>query len=226
LSGMHRTRGTTTSRLKWLCLTVYGVPVLTMQVHKRILSFSILLFLVTVLKLYIFTQIHWDGYRGLGMSLIIFIRMQANNFVELQVGLSWSEELPLRNETIMIAIEDTVRYDLKSPNGIIEWQALVPGNGIFPFGNDNIPHSIVMFHQLRCLDIIRAGIVQEREPDSASDGDTPLLQHCFNYLRQLIMCHGNTASGMGLNNPPGIHRLHTCRDFHDIYRIVKTHQNV
>ncbi|KIP10242.1 hypothetical protein PHLGIDRAFT_66071 [Phlebiopsis gigantea 11061_1 CR5-6] len=42
-------------------------------------------------------------------------------------------------------------------------------------------------HQLRCLDVIRDQLTRPKV-----DRDVHLTNHCMNYLRQIIMCHGDT----------------------------------
>ena len=43
-------------------------------------------------------------------------------------------------------------------------------------------YTVMLFHQLRCLDIIREDFV-------LTAGSSPLARHCLNYLRQTILCH-------------------------------------
>lgn len=50
-----------------------------------------------------------------------------------------------------------------------------------------------MFHQMRCLDIIRDVVVDyylDSSPN-ARPGKRKLVHHCMNYLRQTVMCRGD-----------------------------------
>lgn len=84
-----------------------------------------------------------------------------------------------------MAFEDSVHYQINTEDGRAEWASLTPGNGLVYLGEQpGRPFSISMFHQLRCLDIIREDIV-------GADSNAALSRHCLNYLRQMIMCRSD-----------------------------------
>ncbi|KAJ7178752.1 hypothetical protein C8R43DRAFT_470854 [Mycena crocata] len=56
---------------------------------------------------------------------------------------------------VLMPVEDTVRYMIESPDSKREWDAMIPGNGIIRLGEQRRPFSISMFHQLRCISILR-----------------------------------------------------------------------
>lgn len=82
-----------------------------------------------------------------------------------------------------MSVEETTRYQLDTPDGIAEWASLIPPGGHLMRawdGTEVQTFTVAMFHQLRCLDIIRNDYVRQRR--------SPLLKHCVNYLRQSILC--------------------------------------
>jgi hypothetical protein len=84
-----------------------------------------------------------------------------------------------------MAFEDSVHYQINTEDGRAEWASLIPGNGLVYLGEQpGHPFSISMFHQLRCLNILREDIV-------GAESNTALSRHCLNYLRQMIMCRGD-----------------------------------
>ena len=97
-------------------------------------------------------------------------------------------------------IEPTKHYQLSGPNADAEWAALAPHNGIVYLGPHRQPYSISLFHQLRCLDIIRRDlIIIEPEPESPEDNNSSsrkfkkLSRHCLNYMRQMVLCRADLA---------------------------------
>ncbi|KAI9755517.1 MAG: hypothetical protein M4579_004243 [Chaenotheca gracillima] len=83
-------------------------------------------------------------------------------------------------------------------------------------------YALSVFHQLHCLAILRDTIhaLQEsREPEHSSNMHP---DHCLDYLRQTLMCHGDTTiefphvSGTGENvtaNVNGYGVTHQCKDW-------------
>jgi len=91
---------------------------------------------------------------------------------------------------IRMNIEPTKHYQLSGHNADAEWAALAPHNGIIHLGPHRQPYSISLFHQLRCLDIIRRDIIVE---SSLPPGDSKLSRHCLNYMRQMVLCRTDLA---------------------------------
>lgn len=55
-------------------------------------------------------------------------------------------------------------------------------------------YGVSMFHQLHCLDTIRRSFYRERYFPNATDGDYIVHRnHCLDYLRQAIMCNGDSS---------------------------------
>ena len=95
---------------------------------------------------------------------------------------------------VHLSHEDSVHYSLETDLGVSEWNATLPSGGtVIHLGPDGRPFTVSMFHQLRCLDIIRdvvVGFYLDNSPD-ARPGKRDIVQHCMNYLRQTVMCRGD-----------------------------------
>ncbi|KAK5996529.1 Oxidase ustYa [Cladobotryum mycophilum] len=113
---------------------------------------------------------------------------------------AWNELMPIGRGFVVIK-NDTVLPDQPGLNqSIVEQKAMVS-----------------VFHQLHCLYMAREGYYSavEGKMDHVSKAH---LTHCFDYLRQTIMCFGDTTLEW-LPAPPndtgstGWGFEHTCRDF-------------
>ncbi|KAG2124199.1 hypothetical protein DEU56DRAFT_39827 [Suillus clintonianus] len=101
-------------------------------------------------------------------------------------GDDFPQLLPLpQTDPVLMAFEDSVHYQMNTEDGRAEWASLTPGSGLVYLGEQHHPFSISMFHQLRCLDILREDLV-------GANGNADLSRHCLNYLRQMVMCRGDT----------------------------------
>ena len=96
---------------------------------------------------------------------------------------------------IRMNIEPTKHYQLSGPTANSEWAALAPHNGIIHLGPHRQPYSISLFHQLRCLDILRRDIVDD------TSGSSKLSRHCLNYMRQMVLCRADLALDPVLGRP-------------------------
>ncbi|KAH9929376.1 uncharacterized protein B0H18DRAFT_953560 [Fomitopsis serialis] len=106
----------------------------------------------------------------------------------------------LLSAPVAMSIGDTVRYQLNDPFAEEEYARLMPSGGHLVYVHDAgrprgdaveepgpRAYTVTLFHQLKCLDIIR----RELTDDSL---ETPTIRaaHCMNYLRQMIICRVNT----------------------------------
>ncbi|KAI0747054.1 hypothetical protein C8Q80DRAFT_818047 [Daedaleopsis nitida] len=86
---------------------------------------------------------------------------------------------------VALPFESSVHYQLNSTQADAEWRALVPSNGgivIEGEGSDRAAYMLSMFHQLRCLNILRQTYANHEPPNG-------LTAHCINYIRQMVLCH-------------------------------------
>lgn len=120
-----------------------------------------------------------------------------------------------------MTVENSVHYAIDTPLGIAEWNSTLPSSGgMLYLGDDLHPFSISMFHQLRCLDIIRNEVVSQAKREKKVKSSA-LVHHCMNYIRQMILCRANLRlesvrrpSGQQVTVP---YVTHTCNDWTAVY---------
>jgi hypothetical protein len=79
-------------------------------------------------------------------------------------------------------VENSVRYQPHAREAADEFANLFPSGGhLVHMGEDQRPFTVSMFHQLRCLEVVRKEYADRTGP-------SPLARHCLNYLRQSILC--------------------------------------
>ncbi|KAI9833746.1 MAG: hypothetical protein M1819_003479 [Sarea resinae] len=132
------------------------------------------------------------------------------------------------------------------------WDALLPpGRGFvliedhtkfglstgLPTGDGDARFSISMFHQLHCLDYVRTtlyNVILNLQSNTREDifiaeiDQADHLPHCLDYLRQGIMCSGDTSiEGAKYDEHGtvvfGIGSEHKCKDFQAIYDFTAKH---
>ncbi|KZS97277.1 hypothetical protein SISNIDRAFT_406103 [Sistotremastrum niveocremeum HHB9708] len=111
-------------------------------------------------------------------------------------------------------IDDSIHYESKTALGEQEFRALFPSTGhTLVSEEDGEVHTIAMFHQLRCLDLIRR--------DYAAGEITQYSDHCLNYLRQSILCLADPRlESVRRSAPPHVVSLagdYTCKDWTALY---------
>ncbi|KAJ6516338.1 hypothetical protein C8R45DRAFT_1087428 [Mycena sanguinolenta] len=129
-------------------------------------------------------------------------------------------------EYVRMFVEDTVHYQMDSD---LEWDSLTPGDGLVYLGDDHQPFTPSMFHQLRCLNIIRKGVVDlEASGTNEIVQPTDLQHHCVNYLRQMVLCRGDLALDRVLGKPfPNVFPdTYQCRDWSVVYHEVEKNQRM
>lgn len=123
-------------------------------------------------------------------------------------------------------VEDTTHYKLQGRDADAEWDLLVPGDGLIYLTPDLQPFSITMFHELRCLNIIRLDLTRVHTSNLTASAPSALSRHCLNYIRQMVFCYADTRldqlAGSEINAHPDVY---ICRDWASVYRQVKDNQD-
>lgn len=95
--------------------------------------------------------------------------------------------------------EESVHYMLETEAGGIEWQSALPrGKGVVFLNTTSTstststtkPYRIAMFHQLECLGIVREEMMVRRAAPSIPA--SARANFCLNYLRESVLCHGDS----------------------------------
>ncbi|GAW18588.1 hypothetical protein ANO14919_080660 [Xylariales sp. No.14919] len=119
------------------------------------------------------------------------------------------------------------------------WDSLFPEGGGFVEINgteaSNLQLSerravLSVFHQFHCLRMIRTGYfaAASGNPDDVDQGPGH-LSHCWDYLHQAIMCHGDTTLEWVHEGDPGSSGWgyeHQCKDFAAIFSWVEARKSV
>ncbi|KAJ6540553.1 hypothetical protein B0H19DRAFT_1001692 [Mycena capillaripes] len=129
---------------------------------------------------------------------------------------------------VKLAVEDTVSYPLNGSDANARWESMMPrGGGIVRVGPDRQPYMLSIFHQLKCLDILRRFHVAAVEGhDSGLDAHA---RHCLNYLRVMVLCRSDLRLE-SVQDPDGTHAVDlygdlTCYDWTQVYARVEENEN-
>jgi hypothetical protein len=144
---------------------------------------------------------------------------------------SWlTKPLPVAH----LPMENTVHYDLGTDLGILEWNnGTLPGpnhDGIVWLtmkGGERKPFTFSLFHQLRCLNIVRESLMARRNPPHTEP--SRLATHCMNYLRQMVLCRADLTLESA-RHPVGPNTVvsdvtHVCRDWSVIWDEVEGNES-
>ncbi|KAI0331101.1 hypothetical protein GY45DRAFT_1322804 [Cubamyces sp. BRFM 1775] len=127
-------------------------------------------------------------------------------------------------DRVYMSHEDTVHYAIDTPLGAAEWNCTLPnGRAVVYLGESAKPFTVAMFHEIRCLNIIRQVLNAFYEDDSAPVPLEPpgIVQHCMNYIRQMVLCRANLRLE-SIRSPTGSKKAvsditHECRDWVAVY---------
>lgn len=125
--------------------------------------------------------------------------------------------------TVSMSVEDSIHYSLEGPDADAEWEALAPSAGMIYLGNPPCPFGLSMFHQLRCLNILRQDFVNKKRGASVRPD---LDHHCLNYMRQMVLCRSDLALDVVLGKPaPNVYpNIYQCNDWTKVYDEVHRNQ--
>ncbi|KAJ7124097.1 hypothetical protein C8R43DRAFT_899101 [Mycena crocata] len=116
-------------------------------------------------------------------------------------------------------VHNTENYQLNGSQADAQWEALMPARGGHIWvGPHNELFMVSMFHQLKCLDIIRKEYVEGIQGKIGTEAQT---LHCLNYIRQMVLCRGDRRLECVVD-PFGEHAVQvrgvqTCRDWTQVY---------
>lgn len=147
-------------------------------------------------------------------------------FSSAYVGDDYPELWPIERKSVLMTFDNPKHFRLDTEDGAAEWSAIAPGNGVVYLGPRHQPYTVSMMHQLKCLDIIRQEMVRD---NGLFDGrQLALARHCLNYVRQMVMCHGDieleSFQFASHKNPIDWHGVYECKDWEAVYSEVNKNQ--
>ncbi|KAI0258495.1 hypothetical protein BC834DRAFT_911305 [Gloeopeniophorella convolvens] len=100
-----------------------------------------------------------------------------------------------------MAFNDSEPYmDIYDPDAGPVWDANLPlGRGYIKLGGHKELFGVAMFHQMHCLVRLRAVFAGAKD-------ESGHIKHCFNYLRQALLCNAD------ITLEPGKEVVHTLSD--------------
>ncbi|KAJ7697021.1 hypothetical protein B0H17DRAFT_1007303 [Mycena rosella] len=122
-------------------------------------------------------------------------------------------------DEVLMDVHNTGNYQLNGSQADAQWEALIPANGgLVRLGPHQELFMVSMYHQLKCLDIIRRDYVFG---SMGKNGTDPLTRHCLNYIRQMVLCRGDRRLECVVD-PFGEHAVQvrgtqTCHDWRQVY---------
>ncbi|EPS41912.1 hypothetical protein H072_4117 [Dactylellina haptotyla CBS 200.50] len=114
-----------------------------------------------------------------------------------------------------IVIKNANRYDLPEPYTI----------AVDRF-NDGPGYMMTVFHQLHCLSYLAEHYQQGYSGVKLTDEVAHHTAHCFNYLRQGIMCSADTTLEGKTGEGPGEGSEHECVDYDALLNWANTHSGM
>ncbi|EPQ56285.1 hypothetical protein GLOTRDRAFT_39785, partial [Gloeophyllum trabeum ATCC 11539] len=108
--------------------------------------------------------------------------------------------------------ENTTHFGISSEEDEHDWASVFPdGNGFVRLGPSKRLFALSAFHEMHCMQSVRRALVQEGHGDGH-------VQHCLNYLRQMILCHANIQlEPVREDGTVAWGRERTCRDREELY---------
>lgn len=113
-----------------------------------------------------------------------------------------------------------------------DWsQLLVPTEGWVLLGDTGRPFALSMLHQLHCLRGLRSAIIVAAREDLSAQ-TVSHINHCLDYLRQSILCCGDTTlegaqshveDGKQVWGASAYGVTHTCRDWTHVFDYMQEH---
>ncbi|OCH85063.1 hypothetical protein OBBRIDRAFT_798552 [Obba rivulosa] len=144
------------------------------------------------------------------------------------VGDDHPEVWPIERPPVNMWFEESAHYDLDSSIAGLEWGSLAPGSGVVHLGEHQAPYSLSMMHQLGCLDVVRDAVVHGIRNDTTREKE--LVQHCLNYLRQTVLCRGDTFLEpfhyFTEDDADITYDIYQCNDWGAVYRAVQANQQL
>ncbi|RDB25882.1 Oxidase ustYa [Hypsizygus marmoreus] len=160
------------------------------------------------------------------LSLITFGLVARGNFPRAQVPSTKLDAPQWKNffsvtpgDPVALRYSATTRYQLDNADSAAEFVSLLPNGQHTVYIDDDEgpaqPYTVTLFHQLKCLDIIRRDYISPPAHPLSST-----TRHCLNYLRQTILCRPNIGLESTKNSQGTAARSYesVCADWSEVYK--------
>lgn len=144
------------------------------------------------------------------------------------VGKDHPNELILHVSQITHTVNATHRYGVYADD---DWESVFTrSNGWVRLGDIGQPFALAMYHQMHCLQEMRFEIQRGRAGKASMDEPVGHLDHCFDYMRQSVLCCSDTSLEIAhrVKHPEGdragtygLGSVHTCRDWRQVENYVE-----
>ncbi|KAF4615766.1 hypothetical protein D9613_012368 [Agrocybe pediades] len=151
-------------------------------------------------------------------ATMIRIMISSGGFNLRQYSHSWNVA-PMRR--VLMTFENTHRFPLHQGPDEEDWASLLPESGGVVYRSGDKPFGVSMFHQLRCIGLIRSNL-DKFVKSNRTMGPGTKTQECMDYLRQMVLCRSDLTLESA-RNPRGPHIAvsditHVCNDWSAVYR--------
>ncbi|KAF4612451.1 hypothetical protein D9613_004419 [Agrocybe pediades] len=140
------------------------------------------------------------------------------------IGTDHPNRLPTEQKLVKLLAQESVHYDILSPEAQDEWLwTASAGDGHLRLGKDKRLFAVAMFHELHCLRTIR-GVIAHGWNSITKERQNHIL-HCFNYLRQYVLCAADVTLEPGDFTKRNftterVGATHTCVDWQPAYEMM------
>jgi hypothetical protein len=133
------------------------------------------------------------------------------------------------HEKVARYFHEVAQYELNTSSGEQDYLLLLPPSGhTVRLGSTGRKFTVAIFHQLKCLDIIRQEFVHlESIQADTTTYNSPLVHHCVNYLTQTILCQADAylepvSERYSLTQATSDWEMdHVCTDWEAIYKAAE-----
>lgn len=193
----------------------------------------------------------WESDKYSTSAQFIHLTVWRNILHPAYTDNDYPELLPLPSPLAQttLTVEKSMHYQMNGSQAEAEWSTALPnGGGVFWLPvtaesvDDKRPFTVTMFHQIKCLDIVRRAILQRAQQvnlqvTTPADQDSELAQdatECIAYLRQMTLCASDTTiepqsvrawEEDGITAVDGYDVMHVCRDWSVVWDAAEATRN-
>ncbi|KAF5367616.1 hypothetical protein D9757_010655 [Collybiopsis confluens] len=147
------------------------------------------------------------------------------------IGADYPVKMPLPPiQEVQMTLYESVYYSLNGsqPTDLDEWDTLTllpKGLGRVRLGPESRTFVLTYYHQRHCLRMIQNSLIDQNDPGRLTTSTLEHMHHCFNYLRQTLLCEAADSLEKGdfLERDYEMDRTAdtlVCRDWEAIFEVT------